>query len=62
MTDSEGTFQALKAALATGGVNSAMETLADQLRTEGRYQELFEALKMRSHGVLLVVPKDVVCL
>lgn len=40
-------FEQLQAAMQQGGVAATLDRLAEQLREQGRYHELFEALKMK---------------
>lgn len=48
MSTSESTLNQLREQLAQGGAESALAKLADDLRAEGRYHELFDALLMRA--------------
>lgn len=47
MSISETMFEQLQASMDQDGVAATLDLLADQLRSEGRYHELFAALKMR---------------
>lgn len=53
-------FAEIESTFSTGGAIAALEQLADQLRQEKKYHELFEALKMRvRHELHLpIVPKE----
>ena len=50
------TFASLESSLAAGGPAAALQDLADRLRAEKKYHEMFEALKMKvRHGLGLPV-------
>ncbi len=46
------TFESLEQSFNTGGATAALQSLADRMRSEKKYHELFEALKMKVRNEL----------